>query len=102
MAASLRVWKQQHRPDSRARGPELSQLLEQVATRRNDPCLADFVVLRPPTNDRLLEVHVVPAQREDSADATPRAPCNENQRTQERMYGRSHREQGTGGSRIEK
>lgn len=45
--------------------PEHPKMLQQVMASRNHPSLADLVVLCPPTNGRLLEVHVVPTERQD-------------------------------------
>src|SRR5260370_1147810 len=40
-----------------------------------------------------LEVDVIPAERQNAAQPTPRAPSQKNQRTQERMHGGRDREQ---------
>src|SRR5437016_10317571 len=85
VTAALWVREQQHGADSAAFRAESPQLLHDLAMHRHDPGLADFVMLGAPTDRAVLEVHIVPAERQDTAQATPRAPRQENQQTQERM-----------------
>src|SRR2546430_4394756 len=85
VTATLGVRKQQHRTNSAVFRAELPQLLYDLAMHRYDPGLANFVMLSAPADRPILEVHVVPAERQDTAQPSPRAPRQENQQTQERM-----------------
>jgi len=68
---------------------------------RHDPRLTNLVVLGPPPNLAALEVHVVPAERQDAAQPTPRPPRQEDQRTKEGVNRRRDREQRGNRLRVE-
>src|SRR2546428_524341 len=101
VTATLGVRKQQHRTNSAVFRAELPQLLYDLAMHRHDPGLADFVMLGAPTDRAVLEVHIVPAERQDTAQATPRAPRQENQQTQERMDRGRDRQQRANGALLD-
>src|SRR5712691_11890442 len=101
MPAALGVREEYHRPNSRVLRPEEPQLLEQVSTRGNDPRLADLIVLCPPTNSRLVEVHVIPTQRQNCAQTAASAPSQQDEWMQKWVNRRCHREQPADGCRIQ-
>src|SRR5258708_35443325 len=78
----------EHGADAGTLLPELLQLLPHLLVHRDDPRLPNLVVLGPPPDLAALEVHVVPAERQNAAEAAPRPPCQEDQRMQEWVDGR--------------
>ena len=50
---------------------ELDELGTDLPMHRDDPGLADLVVLCPPTNCPLFEIHIPPAEVQDAASRRP-------------------------------